>query len=211
MRKAKAPAVAPSPRASTPRKPGWCAAARCGASAGSTKPKRPFARRSLGSPTFADAHGDLAQLIWLRIEDADAATQALDQAIAAYPREAELRLKQARLLEYAGRPRAAYASLAAAPPEVRADPAVAAAAANLAAAFDPAAALDHARHAVAAAPDDINAFIALCQAQLAAGEAKAAAETALALRQRWPMNQHGIALQATAWRMLGLGSLSRTL
>jgi hypothetical protein len=115
-----------------------------------------------------------------------------------------LRLKKARLLEYAGRPRAAYASLAAAPPAARADPALAAAAANLAAAFDPAAALDHARHAVAAAPDDINAAIALCQAQLAAGEAKAAAETAIGLRQCWPANQHGIALQATAWRMLGL-------
>ena len=162
-------------------------------------------REAIGRrPAFADAHGDLAQLIWLRTEDADASTQALDQAIDAHPHDPDLRLKKARLLEYAGRPRAAYASLAAAPPGVRADAAAQAAAANLAAAFDSSAALDHARNAVAAAPEDLNAAVALCQAQLAAGEAKAAGETALGLRRRWPMNQLAIALQAAAWRILGV-------
>jgi tetratricopeptide (TPR) repeat protein len=157
-------------------------------------------------PTFADAHGDLAQLIWMRTEDLSASTETLDRAIAACPADPDLRLKKAVMLEYAGRPRAAYASLAAAPPEARAHPRVETAAANLAAAFHPAAAMDHARRALAAAPGEMHAVVALCQAQLAAGEAAAAAETALILRRRWPLSQHGIALQATAWRLLGIAA-----
>jgi hypothetical protein len=81
---------------------------------------------------------------------------------------------------------------------------VAVAAANLATAFDPAIALDHARRAFAVAPDDIAVVLALCQAQIAAGDAEAAVATAQQLRRRWPLNQHGIALLATAWRILGI-------
>jgi tetratricopeptide (TPR) repeat protein len=155
-------------------------------------------------PAFADAHGEFAQLVWMRTKDFGASSQALDRAIAAYPGDPGLRLKMATLQEYAGQPRAAYAALMAAPPSVRAHPLVATAAANLAAPFDPAASMDHARRAFAAAPDEIAVVIALCQAQIAAGEAGAAVETALTLRRRWPVNQHGIALLATAWRILGV-------
>ena len=45
---------------------------------------------------------------------------------------------------------------------------------------------------------------ALCQAQLAAGEAAAAVNTALIMRHKWSLNQHGIAMLATAWRILGV-------
>ena len=155
-------------------------------------------------PTFADAHGDLAQLVWMRTEDVAASTQALDHSIAGHPEDPGLRLKKARLLEYAGRPQDAYDSLMGAPAAVRATPQVETAAANLAGAFDVAAALAHARRAFAAAPDDVVVVAALCQAQLAAGEAEAAMKTALIIRNRWSLNQHGIALLAIAWRILGV-------
>ena len=155
-------------------------------------------------PTYADAHGDLAQLIWMSGEDASAAVATIDQAIAAFPNDPGLRLTKARLLEYAVGVREAYAVLAEAPAEVRASPAVATAAANLAAHFDTAAALAHARQAFAATPDEMTTVAALCQAQLAAGDAEAAVKTALIIRNRWSLNQHGIAMLATAWRMLGV-------
>jgi tetratricopeptide (TPR) repeat protein len=155
-------------------------------------------------PAFADAHGDLAQLIWMRTEDVATSTQALDRSITDHPEEPNLRLKKARLLEYAGRPQDAYDLLMGASAAVRATPQVETAAANLAGAFDPAAALAHARRAIAATPDDVVVVAALCQAQLAAGEAEGALQTALIMRRRWSLNQHGIALLATAWRILGV-------
>ena len=157
-------------------------------------------------PTFADAHGDLAQLVWMRTEDASVATEALDQAITAHPGDPGLRLKKARLLEYAGRPQDAYDSLMSAPPAVRASPLVETAAANLAGGFDVPAALGHARRAYATAPDELTVVVALCQAQLAAGEADAALQTAFIIRDRWSLNQHGVALLATAWRILGVNA-----
>lgn len=165
-----------------------------------------FGEAILRRPNFVAAHGELAQLIWTRTEDLGVSSRPLNHAIAGHPDDPGLRAKKATLLEYAGRPRAAYASLMAAPPGVRAHPLVATAAANLAAAFDPAAALDHAHRAFAGAPDDNNVVVALCQAQIAAGDADAAVETALILRRRWPLNQRGIALLATAWRILGVAT-----
>jgi tetratricopeptide (TPR) repeat protein len=155
-------------------------------------------------PTFADAHGDLAQLVWMRTEDVPASLQALDFAIDAHPDDPDLRVQKARLLEYAGLPRDAYDSLMEAPSQVRAASQVEIAAANLAGGFNPAAALDHARRAFAAAPGELTAVVALCQAQLAAGEAEAAVKTALIIRNKWSLNQHGVALLATAWRILGV-------
>jgi len=155
-------------------------------------------------PTFADAHGDLAQLVWMRTEDVAASAQALNFAIGAWPNDPGLRLQKARLLEYAGQPREAYEGLMAAPAEVRASSQVETAAANLAGGFNPAAALDHARRAFALNPDEMTVVAALCQAQLAAGEAEAAVQTALIIRHKWSLNQHGVAMLATAWRILGV-------
>lgn len=154
-------------------------------------------------PAYADAHGDLAQLVWMRTEDAGKAAAALDAAIRAAPADPALRLKKAQLLEYAADRRLAYAVLAEAPPQVRSSPEAMAVAAQLASAFDPQAALAHAVAAFRAAPQQQLVLAALCQAQLAAGEAENAATVAMAMRQRWPLNQYAIALCATAWRMLG--------
>jgi len=162
-------------------------------------------REAIGRrPAYADAHGDLAQLVWMRTEDAASAGEALDAAVHANPRDVALRLKLSQLREYVGDARAAYAVLHEAPGEMRATPIVEAIAAQLAIHFDPALALEHARRAYDAAPDLQAAVTALCQAQLAAGDAEGAARSAMVLRARWSLNQHGIALLATAWRMLGV-------
>lgn len=69
---------------------------------------------------------------------------------------------------------------------------------------DPRRALDHANRAAALAGGEV-AAIMVTQAEclLALGEAKAALATIEALRAREPLNQHVLAFQATAWRMLG--------
>jgi hypothetical protein len=153
--------------------------------------------------TYADAHADLAQLVWMRTENAALAGEVLNAAIRANPTDAPLRLKKAQFLEYVADRRLAYAVLGEAPAAVRAAPEVEAVAAQLASWFDPGLALDHARRAYAAAPQQQLVLGALCQAALAAGEARAAAEVAEVMRARWPLNQYAIALIATAWRMLG--------
>ena len=155
-------------------------------------------------PTYADAHGDLAQLVWMRTEDVTAATSALDYALDADPGEPALWQAKARLLEYAVGAREAYEALAQAPAPVLATAPLETNAANLSTEFDPIAALAHARRAFAAAPDEMKVILALCQAQLASGDPEAAVRTALIIRNRWSLNQHGIALLATAWRLLGV-------
>ena len=52
-------------------------------------------------PDYLDAHGDLAQMRWMQSEDVNVACTSLDAAIAAYPRAQMLRVKKAKLLEYA--------------------------------------------------------------------------------------------------------------
>ncbi|MHA7872093.1 MAG: putative 2OG-Fe(II) oxygenase, partial [Hyphococcus sp.] len=84
------------------------------------------------------------------------------------------------------------------------DPPLAYAACNAAlsaSAYDEAEAF--ARSAVAALPNDESALSAYCRALLAVGKARESAAVSEALRQRQPLNQLFIALQATAWRMLG--------
>ena len=159
-------------------------------------------------PDYADALGDLAQLIWMRTADIAAAQAPLDEAIRAFPQGAPLRLKRAFLQEYAGDLEGAYRDLVAAPPTAQADWGLQVRAAQLAARFEPALALDHARSGLAKQPNDAVAMITLAQAQLACGDASAAAETAAAVRERWPLDQHAIALQATAWRLMSCMNMS---
>ena len=154
-------------------------------------------------PAYADAHRDLAQLVWMRTESLPEARAALDAAIAAYPGDVALRLTAAKLLEYAGEPGAAYGVLDEGLGEGLPDPRLDIAAAQLRLETDPASALAHASRAHARAPDDAQALTALCQANLALGRADLASAQAAALRQVLPFDQQAVALQATAWRLLG--------
>ncbi len=154
-------------------------------------------------PDQVEAHGDLAQLIWMRTGDTAMAAAALDAAIAAFPAIEALRLKKGELLHAAGDLDGAYQVVATAPSGSAASYTLHIAAARFAVGKAPARALEHARRAVGAAPDQPVALAVLCEAYLAVGDAVAAAAVADDLHRRAPLDQHAIGLAATAWRLAG--------
>jgi tetratricopeptide (TPR) repeat protein len=154
-------------------------------------------------PTFADAHLDLAQLRWMRGQGAGPALLSLDSALAAAPLDPPLTLAKAKVLEFAGAPDAAYALVRQALAAGSADARLEVVAAQLRLAADPPAALAHAERACLLAPDDLSALTALCEANLAAARPQVAEALAADLRRRDPRDQRAVALQATAWRLLG--------
>ena len=151
-------------------------------------------------PGYGDMLRDLSQLIWMRTADVDAATAVLDPAIAAAPGDVGLRQIKARLLEYAGRVEAAYQTLTAG---------VLDGAGELAAAYliqtrDPRQALGHADRAAAlAGRAEPAVMVAQVACHLALGQPQEALRLIDRLREMEPLNQHVLACQATAWRMIG--------
>jgi tetratricopeptide (TPR) repeat protein len=152
---------------------------------------------------YVDAHGELAQLIWMMTEDAGLAVRPLEDAIRAFPGLPALALRKSELLDYAGDKAGALEALAPHVSRADGDPVLHVAAARLLGATDPARAMDHARMAARSLPDDYIAQSAVAEACLAAGEVQAAAAFAARLRARMPENQHAIGLLATAWRLAG--------
>ena len=162
-------------------------------------------RECLGlRPDYAQAHRDLAQLRWMRTGDVALALRELDQAILGAPRQAGLHLVRSIVLEFAGDEPGALDSVAAGLSLVPGDLQLLCQAVHLHASLGQGQeALAVARRAVTLAPADATAGIAFCEAQLAAGRVAEAQATASALREANPLDQHAIALQATAWRLLG--------
>ena len=154
-------------------------------------------------PGMADVHRDLSQLLWMRSGDVATAAERLNQALAADPGDAALQIIKAQLLDCAGEAAEAYRALAAAAAAQPDAAALQTAAARAALRLDPASALAHARAATTLAPENATALTALCEALLAAGEAQAAATILERLRRERPLDQHLLAYQATAWRLLG--------
>jgi tetratricopeptide (TPR) repeat protein len=154
-------------------------------------------------PAYAEAHADLAQLVWMKTEDVGLATRVLDAALKAHPWDAPLSLAKSRLLEYVGDIDGAYEVVAEAIRRGNQDPTLRISAAALIAAKEPDSALFHAQKAFAMAPGLGPAKTALCLANLAAGRADVAATIAEELCQEWPLDQYPICLAATAWRILG--------
>jgi Flp pilus assembly protein TadD len=154
-------------------------------------------------PTYADAQGDLAQLIWMRTEDASLARVGLDAALSATPGDPLLSIAKARLLEFVGDQVGAYAAIVDAIDRNGFDIGLHVSAANLIAASNPALALDHAVKALAIDPASAPALTAMCQVNLALGRADVAATLAENLCRDWPRDQYPVALAATAWRILG--------
>lgn len=150
-------------------------------------------------PGYADALKELSQLIWMRTGEVKAATAELDAAIAAAPGDPQLRIVKARLLDYAGRPEAAYAALTQGP----LNPAGELTAAQLALQIAPARALAHARRIEASAPTAHPVRLVLAEAHLALGQPDQALTYLQALGAAAPLDQYVIALTATAWRMTG--------
>ena len=153
-------------------------------------------------PDYADAHSDLAQLIWMRTQDAEAALLAVDIALTSKPRDAGLCRVKAKFFEAINRREAAYTAISEALAGARSDPRLNIEAAQIIGWTDGAAALAHAERAAAAAPGRGDVLAALCQANLAAGRPDAAAAVAEDLRRGWPDDQYAVALTATAWRMM---------
>jgi tetratricopeptide (TPR) repeat protein len=154
-------------------------------------------------PAYASAHGDLAQLIWMRTENLGEACEALDAALSANPSDAPLALAKAKLLEYTGDKGEAYGALSGPLARGGADPELLVTAALLSMADNPGLALAHAEEAAAVAPGSGPVNAALCQANLALGRAEVAAGIAEGLCRDWPLDQYPVALAATAYRMLG--------
>lgn len=166
--------------------------------------ERAFRKAIERRPADASAHRDLAQLIWMKTGDASAAVSTLDQAIGKFPEIVELRLARAYVRGQCGDPQAEYAEVLDALSRSGGAPRVELTAANAAiAAGNYEAGLNHARQAMRFLSGERGVRQALCRALLAVGEAQEASEVAAGLHEEFPLDQHSIALLATAWRILG--------
>lgn len=155
-------------------------------------------------PTFHDAHRDLAQLRWMRTGDASTALVEIERALLQAPGEVRLMLLKAQVLEQIGDLESSYELLTGLSATLVRDAFVANAASQAAAAIgDVDTALVLAERAAAAAPRDPVIAITLITACLAAGHADRASLLAEAMRSWAPNDQHVLALEATAWRLLG--------
>lgn len=155
-------------------------------------------------PDYAEAQRDYAQYLWMRSGDSDVATARLRRAVAAHPDDAALAIVLANVLEFSGRPQAAYdelrARLAHSPGDVRLLLAAAHAAGLIG---DDAAALAHAEAAQSRAPNTPAALEALCIACLAVGDAPRALAAARRRLAQEPRGQMPLALTAVAARLAG--------
>lgn len=154
-------------------------------------------------PQDAAAHRELAQLRWMQTGDVAKAAAALNAVIAKYPQDLGLCLTRAQLYGQCGDVGAEYDETLTVLARSGGAPIVQLAATNAALAagkFDEA--VIHARAAMAGLPGE-PARQAYCRAMLAVGEAAEASRVAGDLHTEFPLNQNNIALQATAWRILG--------
>lgn len=154
-------------------------------------------------PRLADAQSHLARLVWMRTGDRVQATAALDRALLRFSGDDALCAAKAAILQGAGDARGAYACLAAQAAQPQAAPALLVRAGLAALEFDPSIALDLAGRILRAAPADMAARKLLVAALLGVGEASDALPHCAALLSSAPDDQYLIALQTTAWRLLG--------
>ena len=153
-------------------------------------------------PDFVDAHRELAQLIWMRTEDVAAATADLDAVLRRNPDLHALAVVKSTLLANAGDDVGAYAILEGLAQRPDADASVLMAASDAAMKLDVECSVTLAQRAAVLMPQDISVRRMLGIALLSAGRAEEAlrlAEDALRIR---PLDQHLIAIKATAWRQL---------
>jgi len=149
-------------------------------------------------PFFGMAVRDLAQLIWMRTGDREAAMAPFGPALAAAPGAVDLRLARATVMEYAGAaPQDVLSALGAQGDH----PDVELAASQAALGFDHDRALGHARTAHRLRPD-ITSALKLAEVHLARAEAEAAMPMIDAVLAARPDDQSALSLKAVAWRRL---------
>ena len=154
-------------------------------------------------PRLAEAHSHLAQVIWLRSGDLGQATAELDRALQTFATDAALWATKAAILQGGGDARGAYDCLAPWALRAQAPPALQLRAGLAALEFDAAKALELAERALRVVPSNAAARTLLAAAQLGIGNAHAALVVCEALLAMSPDDQYLIALQTTAWRLLG--------
>lgn len=183
----------------------WLLLARCDLSLGRLDAAEAAFREAIRRrPDMHDAHRELAQLVWMRTGDAAAATAEVDRMLAAGPRQVVLQVVKAQALEFTGRADEAFALMSGLAEEMPNQPSLLIHAAQLATGLGRVEDADRlSGMAYALAPNDLPALVTRTEALLAAGEAEQASHIASDMRRKWSTNQHAIALQATAWRMLG--------
>lgn len=155
------------------------------------------------APDFVEAHQGLANMIWSRKGDLDAALVELDAAIAKTGGVTTMMVLKAEVLSYAGRRQAAYDVLAEALARPGADPSLHFAAGQMALPLDADLCAHHVEAAKAFAGEVESTLIGLCEARLAQGRAADAEVEADKLLKLSPLNQNFIAMKATAERLQG--------
>lgn len=154
-------------------------------------------------PRLVDAQNNLAQLIWMRTGDIAQATAALDRVLQTFDGDDALWAAKAAIVQGAGDARAAYACLAPRALRPQAPPMLLVRAGLAALEFDSAAALTLAERALHVVPANAAARTLLVAAQLGVGDARGALPHCEKLLANTPDDQYLVALQTTAWRLLG--------
>jgi len=155
-------------------------------------------------PNYPEAHRDLAQLRWMRSGRRETALRALDATLARLPHEIHLHLTRSVALEFMGELSEAFASAQAGLARQPDDVQLLRQASHLCAELrEGARAVAFAQRAAGAAPGVPAVQITLCEALLASGAIVQAESVAARLCATEPLDQHAIALRATAWRLLG--------
>lgn len=155
-------------------------------------------------PTYADAHRDLAQLVWMRTGRVDLALARLERALRGAPGDPGLHLVRSTVLEFAGEVDAALAAAEAGLANDSHHKDLLRQAAQLAArAGSVERALERAASALQAPGAGAAERMTWCEALLAAGRVDDAAPVADELVAALPDNQYAIALQGVVWRLRG--------
>ena len=154
-------------------------------------------------PRLVDAQNSLAQLIWMRTGDIGQATEPFNRALQSFANDEALWAAKAAILQGAGDPRAAYACLAPLAARAQAPPMLLVRAGLAALEFDQTAALTLAERALSVVPTNTAARTLRVAACLGMGEARTALTYCEPLLALSPDDQYLIALQTTAWRLLG--------
>ncbi|MEP6898378.1 MAG: tetratricopeptide repeat protein, partial [Rhodanobacter sp.] len=154
-------------------------------------------------PRLAEAQSHLARLIWMRTGDRTQTTQMLDQAMQAFSGDDALRATKAAILQGAGDARGAYACLAEQAARAQSSPTLLVRAGLAALDFDPPTSLGLAERALRMSPGNVAARNLLMASQLGVGDAQSALRHCETLLANAPDDQYLLALQTTAWRLLG--------
>ena len=154
-------------------------------------------------PRLTDAHNHLAQVIWVRSGDLEQATAELDRTLETFATDEALWATKAAILQGGGDARAAYDCLAPWALRPQAPPALLLRAGLAALEFEAGKALELAERALRIVPTNPAARKLLIAAQLGVGNARAGLAECETLLASTTDDQYLIALQTTAWRLLG--------